>query len=315
MPKLEEAVAALYSKKKSSWSRAGDLAKDFLREVVMGADPAGEYGYSISEPRIKNQERAITKLRARVDGIREEDLAQKVESLISDWVGVKLTCNNTDEAKVAIAKLRSLCQSGKNITFAQKRGKDDVVDYIAQPKESGYRAFHAVLVMPVLAPDGEFPGVKVEVQIKTRLQDAWGELTHENFYKNSDGSEPTAFHNALAKTMADLLASVDELAQKVADDIKAQNARAIAQPRSKAELVTVVRVEPTFALVSAEDGRQGLIRASYLRALLAEEKTINPDEYISVDDHLEMGAKLWALREAAENEKLYFNPTSLGADR
>lgn len=51
----------------------------------------------------------------------------------------------------------------------------DEPDYVSEPKDSGYRACHALLKVQI---DSDGAPVIVEVQIKTLLQHAWGELTH-----------------------------------------------------------------------------------------------------------------------------------------
>lgn len=96
-----------------------------------------------------------------------------VEDLISDWVGVKITCNTSSDAPVVINKLSALCERDGNPTFATKDNKPDVADYIKSPKHSGYRAYHTVLLVPAHYR-AEPCTVRVQVQIKTRLQDAWG---------------------------------------------------------------------------------------------------------------------------------------------
>ncbi len=51
----------------------------------------------------------------------------------------------------------------------------DEKDYVSEPKDSGYRACHVLLKVQI---DSDGAPVIVEVQIKTLLQHAWGELTH-----------------------------------------------------------------------------------------------------------------------------------------
>lgn len=59
-------------------------------------------------------------------------------------------------------------------------------DYIDDPKDSGYRSLHLFLPLDVgeaLAPRY----VTCEVQVRTLLQHAWAELSHEDIYKFREG--------------------------------------------------------------------------------------------------------------------------------
>lgn len=60
------------------------------------------------------------------------------------------------------------------VDFYQQRHGDTIkppVDYIASPKETGYRSVH--IVKTHQGPRDEFNGMKVEIQIRTRLQHVW----------------------------------------------------------------------------------------------------------------------------------------------
>src|SRR5262249_33938311 len=71
-----------------------------------------------------------------------------------------------------------------------------------------------------------------EVQIRTRLQDAWAELSHDDIYK-----QPTQFEGLRhrAKDLAELLATAD----KIAADIRWQAAREVVPPTQQPNLTQV----------------------------------------------------------------------------
>src|SRR5690625_6089355 len=79
-------------------------------------------------------------------------------------------------------------------------------DYTDPPKASGYRACHVILRIP---SDQGAP-VFAEIQVKTRLQDAWGELTHEDMYKPGAAMKPSKLHGEFARAMANMLATRSE---------------------------------------------------------------------------------------------------------
>jgi putative GTP pyrophosphokinase len=65
-----------------------------------------------------------------------------------------------------------------------------IKDYIANPQPAGYRAIHVFAKVPydsvqragdtvVVVPQNRL----CEIQVRSKLQDAWGDITHEFFYK------------------------------------------------------------------------------------------------------------------------------------
>lgn len=325
-PNVEALTAELCEERKDTRAQACDSACAFIRQVVHAADPNNKYGYSISK-RIKEQSRAVSKIEQKLSQSDVISLSTlEVENLISDWVGVKITCNTSSDAQVVINKLSTLCEREGNPTFAIKDGKPDVADYIKSPKLSGYRAYHAVLLVPAHYR-AEPCTVRVEVQIKTRLQDAWGELTHESFYKAGAHRVPSAFHNTLAKTMADLLEVVDRYADDLAVNIAATSAEPIDEETTshqehqsipptdqvhadEEEVVKICHVEPRYALAEDSGGDVGLIRAIDILQLLVERGDVNKKDYISVDEHLSKGLRLRAIRKNDEKGS-YLRPVSL----
>ena len=53
--------------------------------------------------------------------------------------------------------------------------------------------------------------VACELQLRTLLQESWGELTHEDTYK--PGSSALRLVTTLSRRMADLLATLDDMAE------------------------------------------------------------------------------------------------------
>ena len=63
-----------------------------------------------------------------------------------------------------------------------------VHDYIASPKESGYRSLHLLLLVPVTLY-GERLTVPLELQLRTTAMDIWANLEHELCYKPNPAAE------------------------------------------------------------------------------------------------------------------------------
>ena len=59
---------------------------------------------------------------------------------------------------------------------------EDVHDYIAMPKKSGYRSLHLIVRIPV-SLDGKLCRIPVEIQLRTASMDAWACAEHRLIYK------------------------------------------------------------------------------------------------------------------------------------
>lgn len=90
-------------------------------------------------------------------------------------------------------------------------GQDDVEllrrkDYIAAPKDNGYRSLHLIVRIPVFLSD-RVERVKVEVQLRTIAMDFWATLEHKLFYKY-ESQVPADFATELTD-VAELAAHLD----------------------------------------------------------------------------------------------------------
>ncbi|SRR6266568_1948850 len=90
-----------------------------------------------------------------------------------------------------------------------------IEDYIKAPKPSGYRSIHLHSYfgydqVQKVSNKRQIVNGKIvtEIQIRTKLQDAWGEFTHEIHYKYQDKIDPG--HNKLISLIAGRLNIEDE---------------------------------------------------------------------------------------------------------
>src|SRR5699024_483091 len=174
------------------------------------------------------------------------------------------------------------------------------------PKASGYRACHVILRIP--SDQGE--PVFAEIQVKTRLQDAWGELTHEDMYKPGAAMKPSKLHGEFARAMANMLATVDDMADTLAVELTALTDREpepgldeLREQRIGIE-VRVRATGPKDALAVDGSGRQGLIPAFAIRRLSQTKGTIKVNDYIHLDDRLRVSVE-------ADSKGRYYIPLEL----
>lgn len=113
-----------------------------------------------------------------------ESLLAKVQRL-----GISPAFDSIRSTVVDIAGIRITCSFVSDVyrVFDLLTGQDDITvrtvkDYIARPKDNGYRSLHAIVEVPVFLTDGPVQ-VPVEVQFRTVAMDFWASLEHKIYYK------------------------------------------------------------------------------------------------------------------------------------
>lgn len=133
---------------------------------------------------------------------------------ITDKVGTRFVVLLGTDVRVVETALASMED------WDLSKDRDYEEEQMKNPLQFAYAAVHYV-VRPRL--DVEFDGVRIpagtpcEVQIKTLLQHAYSELTHDTIYKPQIEATP-AMHRNAAKAMA-LLEATNDYFEKVAEDV------------------------------------------------------------------------------------------------
>jgi ppGpp synthetase/RelA/SpoT-type nucleotidyltranferase len=165
--------------------------------------------------RVKGKERTWRKLESPKYEGRFKSL-DDVPKVIDDLVGLRIVCNNKSDVERVIDLITKLddYEEGSDPVLVQQGGS--LKNNLNKPRDSGYRAIHINLCTSV--PSGlTWKVIVCELQVRTLLQDGWGELTHEDTYK--PGGTPPALVEILSRRMADLLATVDDIAQDLRQEL------------------------------------------------------------------------------------------------
>lgn len=167
--------------------------------------------------------------KAKANGWSPEDAVNHC----GDLVGARVVCNNVEDAFrfVELLKERLPFRSGHLV----------VQDKISEPSTSGYRAIHlnfSIDVGGAWEPDM----IGCEVQIRSRLQDAWAELSHDDIYKQRQIPQDL---RARAADLAEVLAAADKIASgirlRVASEAGSREARPRLDQISAAALAHIFR--------------------------------------------------------------------------
>jgi putative GTP pyrophosphokinase len=155
--------------------------------------------------RLKTPDSIVEKIARK--GIVEPDF-ERIRSEITDIAGVRVTCSFVAD----VYRLFDLLTAQDDVTVVT------VKDYIATPKDNGYKSLHAIIEVPVFLSTGAL-SVPVEVQFRTIAMDFWASLEHKIYYKYDEDvpAELLAELKEAAETASVLDARMERLHRELHD--------------------------------------------------------------------------------------------------
>lgn len=128
--------------------------------------------------------------------------------VVGDLIGARVTCWFVDDCD----GIRSFIEKSNHLAI---QGAPE--DYIKAPKSSGYRSIHLTADVSYDAvrrsADGDVivadDKMRCEIQIRTKLQDAWADLTHEFHYKAANIGVVNRTYERMMSEVSERLASED----------------------------------------------------------------------------------------------------------
>ena len=150
------------------------------------------------EYRIKSLDSIVDKLRRRGYDVTIDNIYAHIQ----DLAGIRVICNYMDD----IYYLRSLLTRFESFRVIRE------VDYIKEPKPSGYRSLHLVVNVPIVISEGTMV-LPVEIQLRTIAMDMWASLEHELRYKSD--RKFTDEDAARLRLCSDAISEIDEEMQDI----------------------------------------------------------------------------------------------------
>ena len=183
MPRLSDAAAnVIYDRTKQVAGALVDYRELMMMYTCAMKENQTKFEVLNSEFNVRNSRNPINSMSTRLKRTVSivEKLARKgqaftpenVERYLGDVAGVRVICSYVDDIYI-IAD--SFVQQD-DITLIERK------DYIANPKENGYRSLHLIVKVPVFFADQKCE-MKVEVQHRTIAMDFWASLEHQLKYK------------------------------------------------------------------------------------------------------------------------------------
>lgn len=194
-----------------------------------------------------------------------------IPRILDDLIGIRLTCTNLRDLEMVQVALENLPRrSGKRRPLVIEPSSER--DYVENPKLSGYRGWHVNLGV-----QHDSTHVTCELQVRTLLQDSWGELTHEDTYSKSGELPPLV--EVLSTRMADLLATLDDIAEDLRNELDRIDEAIVTETTGRADTDSVGTPETQLAFGPGADA------ADLMR-----------ERWRSLDRPLEISSLAWALQ-------------------
>lgn len=174
---------------------------------------------------VLNEEFSLQYDRNPIEGIKTR--LKSPESIVEKVVrkGYPLTVEGIEEHIHDIAGVRVICSYPSDIYMLAEAflRQDDIAliqrkDYIAQPKENGYRSLHLIVETPIFLYNQKRP-MKVEVQFRTISMDWWASLEHKIRYKKD-----VVITDEIARELcecAEISAGLDERMERIQKEVDA----------------------------------------------------------------------------------------------
>lgn len=155
-----------------------------------------EFQVTFQHNPIHHMEGRLKSIQSIAGKLTKQELDISVENIqknIRDVAGIRVITNYIEDI-YTIEKLLTIQDDVKLI----KRK-----DYVANPKENGYRSLHLVVSVPVFLSRGT-EHTLVEIQIRTIGMDMWASLEHKLRYKTTDSDKVETFSSDLKTYASDL---------------------------------------------------------------------------------------------------------------
>lgn len=142
--------------------------------------------------RIKTADSIVRKLKRNGYEVNIDNMVQ----YLNDIAGIRIICSFTSD----IYTIAEMISNQSDVKVLQ------IKDYIANPKDNGYKSYHLVVTVPIFLSDGPVD-TKVEIQIRTIAMDFWASLEHKMYYK-FEGNAPEDISKDL-KECAEIVEMLD----------------------------------------------------------------------------------------------------------
>lgn len=170
-----------------------------------------EFQINFNHNPIHHMEGRMKSLQSIIGKMKANNLPIKMDMIkdnIFDVAGIRVITNYIED----IYTIEKLLTSQDDIRLVKRK------DYVANPKENGYRSLHLVVTVPVFLSSGT-KHTHVEIQIRTIGMDMWASLEHKLRYKTDTEKDVEQFSNDL-KSYSVNLHEIETKMQSIHQELK-----------------------------------------------------------------------------------------------
>ncbi|QRG70349.1 GTP pyrophosphokinase [Brevibacillus choshinensis] len=155
------------------YEQAVDELKLKLKGIKYGFQKSGRYSpIEFVVGRVKKVDSLMKKAKEKGIDFQDANWQEAVAREVSDIAGLRIVCRYVDDVR----EVQQLLQEREDIVI------HDIKDYIASPKDSGYRSIHMIASYTVYH-GSEKINLFCEIQIRTLGMNFWATNEHELRYK------------------------------------------------------------------------------------------------------------------------------------
>jgi len=155
------------------YEQAVEELKLKLKGIKYGFQKSGRYSpIEFVVGRVKKVDSLIKKAKEKGIDFQDENWQEQVAREVSDIAGLRVVCRYVDDVR----EVQQLLQEREDIVI------HDIKDYIASPKDSGYRSIHMIASYTVYHGSEKIT-LFCEIQIRTLGMNSWATNEHELRYK------------------------------------------------------------------------------------------------------------------------------------
>jgi putative GTP pyrophosphokinase len=158
---------------------------------------------------IKTRIKTPDSIRKKAHKLQVPLTVDSIEKNLRDIAGIRVVCQFVDDIYV----LADCLLAQDDVTLVDRK------DYIANPKESGYRSLHLIIEVPIFLHN-EKRQMKVEVQLRTIAMDFWASLEHRLTYKKNINDERADSISGELKNCAETSVWLDLKMKDIRDNIE-----------------------------------------------------------------------------------------------
>lgn len=174
-----------------------------------------------------------------------------IASIVEKCNRKKIPLEHLEEEMTDIAGVRLICQFVEDcyvVADMIKKRTDILVvsesDYIAKPKDSGYRSYHMKIRYTVQTVNGP-KTLNAEIQIRTLEMNCWSTIEHSLQYKYR-GNIPEELRSRL-EHVADEMVQTDRELSEIRDEIKAAREQRFEEERIVNDILLTIQNLYRFA--------------------------------------------------------------------